>query len=186
MKLFGSYTSPYVRHCRIAFMEEKIPFEMIDTDFVTSGVSSPCKRVPYLEDGDLFLSDSSAILHYIRQKAGSAFLPTPQDTNLFSLANTALDTAINVFLLEKGGVTPETCDYVGRQQARIASSFAALDEASPSFTDRPGDAVWRVACLLDWANFRERYDFSGHPNLVTLLEQVSTIEDFRKTAPPRN
>ena len=36
MELFGSYTSPYVRHCRIALLETDTKFSLTETDYDTS------------------------------------------------------------------------------------------------------------------------------------------------------
>ena len=48
MELFGSYTSPFVRHCRIALLETKTKFSFTETDFETSAKLSPAKKVPFL------------------------------------------------------------------------------------------------------------------------------------------
>lgn len=47
MELFGSYTSPFVRHCRIALLETKTKFSFTETDFETSAKLSPAKRFPF-------------------------------------------------------------------------------------------------------------------------------------------
>ena len=52
MKLFGSFTSPYVRHCRIALMQSGLDWEMAELDIHTSNdPGTPTLRVPFLEDG---------------------------------------------------------------------------------------------------------------------------------------
>jgi glutathione S-transferase len=73
MKLYGSYTSPFVRHCRIALIETGLAFDFIETDQTGSAAKSPTKRVPFLEDGNIFLTDSSSILKHIREKTGHTF-----------------------------------------------------------------------------------------------------------------
>ena len=42
-------------------------FEFIETDQSQSAELSPTKKVPFLQDGDIVLSDSSSILKYIRE-----------------------------------------------------------------------------------------------------------------------
>ena len=52
MELFGSYTSPYVRHCRIAFKETGLAYSFTETDHDMSAKLSPAK-VPFLHHNDL-------------------------------------------------------------------------------------------------------------------------------------
>ena len=115
-QLFGSYTSPYVRHCRIAFLQEEIPFEFVETSFQESADNSPTKRVPYLRDGNRFLTDSTAILCHIRNTGGKALFRDADEANRYFTADTALDTGINIFLLEKDGLTESS--YITRQKQR--------------------------------------------------------------------
>ena len=184
MKLYGSYTSPFVRHCRIALMENQVPFEFEPTDYSQSAANSPTKRVPFLRDGELFFTDSSAILHHVRSKADKSFLATPSETELYALANTALDTAINVFLLEKDGITEERSAYVARQKSRITTCLEALNRSDFDFEGRPSDAQWRVACLLAWATYRNRFDYGRYNELCGFLTKVQGIAEFKETAPP--
>lgn len=73
MQLFGSYTSPFVRHCRIALIETGLDCEFVETDYAESARRSPTKKVPYLQDKDVMLFDSCSILKYLREKAGGTF-----------------------------------------------------------------------------------------------------------------
>ena len=107
MKLYGSYTSPFVRHCRIALLETGLACEFIETDQAGSAAKSPTKRVPFLEDGDVFLTDSSSILKHIREKAGTAFLSSASELDLFAMVNTALDATVNLFFLERDHLPPK-------------------------------------------------------------------------------
>src|SRR5687768_13162700 len=101
MELFGSYTSPYVRHCRIVMMQLGQSFTFVEANNDVSAKGSPTKRVPYLRDDDRLLTDSSSILQYTRQKAGQPFLATIDDAERYHLANTALEATVNIFQLEK-------------------------------------------------------------------------------------
>ena len=74
MKLYGSLTSPYVRHARIAIAQSGFQCEFEEADYARSAELSPTARVPFFEDGDLMLTDSSSILKYVREKAGTGFL----------------------------------------------------------------------------------------------------------------
>lgn len=187
IKLFGSYTSPYVRHCRIALAQTEMLYTFVETDYAASDVGSPTKRVPYLHDGAVKLHDSSAIIHYLRQKNGQAFLQTPAQTEQFALANTVLDTCINVFLLENSGFSDSENPFLQRQQARIDSGLLALNamlSPTPELSTM-NDADWRVACLLDWGLFRGRLSLDNTPNLHDFLTTVQTWQIFQETAPNR-
>ena len=87
MQLFGSYTSPYVRHCRIALAETGLRGEFIESDTRTSAERSPSQKLPFLQDGELLLTDSSSILRYLREKAGQSFFPSLRGYDDFCLTN---------------------------------------------------------------------------------------------------
>ncbi|CAM2009714.1 glutathione S-transferase family protein [Acanthopleuribacter pedis] len=182
--LYGSYTSPFVRHCRIVLLETGRPFEFEETNYDQSYANSPTKRVPFLRDGDLHYYDSSAILHHLRDKAGQKFLPTPADTELYALANTVLDTAVNIFLLERDGISEYQSDYIQRQKDRVQSGLKALDGTDLSFDGTPGDPILRIACLLAWAEYRKRFTFSQFGNLAVMMDEVGALDAFQQTAPP--
>ena len=123
MKLYGSYTSPYTRHCRVALAQSEFDFEFLEADYAMSAERSPTAKVPFLIDGDLMLTDSSSILKYIREKSGKAFLANLEDYDNFAMANTLLDSAINLFLIGNDGYGPDQINYLERQKNRIESGL---------------------------------------------------------------
>jgi glutathione S-transferase len=184
MKLYGSYTSPFVRHCRIALAEEKLACEFIETDQAGSAAKSPTKRVPFLEDGDVFLTDSSSILKYLREKAGNTFLATAKDLDLFAMVNTALDTTVNLFFLQRDGVDPQAYEYTKRQAARIESSLVELNALTLSMRAPYKDVELRLACYLAWGLFRNRINIDAYENLQRFLAGINQYQPFMDTAPP--
>lgn len=184
MKLYGSYTSPFVRHCRIALTQENQAFDFIETDYEGSAQLSPTAKVPYLEDGDLVLSDSSSILKHIRDSAGKPFLADIAEFETYTLANTALDTAINLFLLSKEGVLAADVPYLTRQVTRLETALAALDKRIDPAAGIADDASLRCACLLGWALYRQRFELQGFPRLAQLLATANIDPLFAATAPP--
>lgn len=50
MRLFGSYTSPFVRHIRTALADTGMEYEFVETDCSNSAALSPAQRVPFLHD----------------------------------------------------------------------------------------------------------------------------------------
>ena len=184
MLLYGSYTSPFVRHCRIVLRETELSFEFVEVQGADPKNPSPTKRVPYFEDGGRQLSDSSSIIRYLREKSGTPFLASVEDFDLFCLANTVLDSAINVFLFERvEGLLPSHSKYLTRQMARIESGLSELEQR-PLPEVANDDAGLRLGCLLAWGRFRQRFTLHGRPNLQALLTKCDAYEPFASTAPP--
>ena len=184
MELFGSYTSPYVRHCRIVMMQLGQSFKFVETNNDMSAKGSPTQRVPYLRDGDRFLTDSSSILKYTRQKAGQPFLADIDDAERFHLANTGLEATVNVFQMEKDGITPPQSPYLKRQAARTQSVLETLNASKPEITSPASDSILRIACFFGWALFRKRIDLRPYPHLASFYEHAQRIPHFPETAPP--
>ncbi|WP_194756594.1 glutathione S-transferase family protein [Aliidiomarina indica] len=184
IRLFGSYTSPFVRHCRIALAQAELPFEFVETDYAQSAVGSPTQRVPYATIDGQTLTDSTSILKFVREAQGHPFLPQLDECELYCLANTLLDTTINLFLLERDGLTVDAAPYLKRQLARIHAILGQLNDQSwqNAYVD---DGVLRLCCYLDWVIFRDRLDLSEYPHLLALLEQVNTDPHFAASAPPK-
>ena len=186
MQLYGSYTSPFVRHCRVALAQQGVNFDFVEADYGKSAADSPTAKVPYLRDGDLSLTDSASIIKYVREKSGEDFLADLNDYENFAMTNTVLDSAINLFLLENEGYTPAQVKYLARQSARVASGLAALNErfADAKSRDISRDGALRCACFLAWALFRKRVVIDKHANLIALLEAANSDANFAATAPP--
>lgn len=185
MKLYGSYTSPFVRHCRIVLQETARVFEFIETDQAGSAAQSPTKRVPFLQDGDVFLTDSSSIIKYLREKAGQQFCASAQELDQLCLANTALEACVNVFFLEKDGVNSSEVPYLQRQKARIDSALAELNTLPLPSAAPYNDAQLRLACFMGWAKFRNRVDFSPYSNLEQFYRGALSYTPFAQTQPPQ-
>ncbi len=190
MKLYGSYFSPYVRHCRVALAETGLAYEFVETDYAQSARLSPAARVPFIEDGALRLTDSASILRHIRNRAGHHFMPDIQDYDLFLLANTGLDTTINLFLLEKDGLTPADVPYLARQEARVQSVLEELDARCAArhadFYPAFSDGLIRVACFLSWGGFRDRLSYAGFAHLEKLMRALDAWPLFAESDPRRS
>jgi glutathione S-transferase len=184
MKLYGSFTSPLVRHCRIALIETGLNCEFIETDQAGSAQQSPTKRVPFLEDGETFFTDSSSIIRYLREKAGDVFLPTTAELDKFCLVNTALDTTINLFFLSRDGVDIQAYDYTKRQSARIDSILTELDQQVLPSAAPYSDVELRLAVYLAWGIFRNRISIDAHANLQRFLTAMASYPPFKDTSPP--
>lgn len=189
MQLFGSFTSPFVRHIRITLADTGLAHEFVETDYSQSAAGSPAQRVPFLRadvnDKTLQLNDSTSILKFIREAAGESFCADVATLDLYCLINTALDTTVNLFLLEREGLNSDANPYLQRQAARIQTALQAL-ENYPWPEQLPwDDAGIRLVCFLDWALFRQRLDFSNYPRLLQLLDDAKAQPSFVATAPPQ-
>jgi len=185
MKLYGSYTSPYVRHCRIALDELNVSCEFIETDYAQSARMSPNMKVPFLQDGDIELTDSTSILFHLYKKSERSFIASSEEMDVYTMANTLMDSAINQFLLERmDEMTPESSKYLARQASRVESGLEALENSKFLSRDDFHIALTRLACFLDWGLFRERISLTDKPNLQALLTNMKDQVAFKNTALP--
>jgi glutathione S-transferase len=186
-KLYGSFTSPYVRHCRIALLEAKLECAFQKADNVSSAELSPMQKVPFFsyQDNGLTkaLTDSSAIIRFIREQAGQSFNATIEEFNDYCAATTLLDSAINLFFIEKEGVTAEQNGYLLRQQNRLQSGLKYFEEQTLAESAPYNDAETRLACFLDWGIFRNRISLKGFPKLECFLAHIQNYDNFSTTKP---
>lgn len=186
MKLYGSYTSPFVRHVRIILLETAQPFEFIETDQTGSSAKSPTQRVPFLEDGDIFLTDSASIAKYLREKAGQDYCKTAKELDEVCLVNTLMDATVNLFFIKRDGVDITAIPYLQRQAARIQSTLAELNQQAWPTTAPYNDAQLRLACFIGWAKLRNQIDFSIYGNLEHFYNNALNYHHFMATQPPQS
>lgn len=192
IRLYGNKASPFVRHCRIRLNETQLASEFIEISSSDYANVSATMRIPYLEADDdnglIRLSDSSSILAYIASKINQPFLQSYQDLEFYTLANTLLDTSLNIFFLSKDGISADSSPYLVRQQERVESTLQHLNEHLNETINVEhiefSDGVLRLACYLDWALFRQRLESLDHlPNLKTILDQANIWDLFSATPP---
>ena len=184
MQLFGSLTSPYVRHVRIALLQTGTACEFIETDAKGSAEQSPTMKVPFLHDGDVALTDSMSILRYIREQAGHTFLPSVYGLDIFCLVNTLMDSEINIFLLERSGLSTSANPYLKRQRARIEAGLDHLEKLEIDTQALDLDAKLRLECFLAWGTYRERFSLVNRPYLQSVVSAAKNDALFAQTAPP--
>ena len=216
MRLFGHDTSPYVRRVRVLLTEKAIPFERDPAGWVSPSDEfsrlNPLMRVPaLLHDGQALL-DSKLIATFLYDRFPEPPPEPPtghpplqmtlwsgdaryEDENVLLAIDGAVDSAINVFLLEQDGILPNASAYLKRQTQRTARCLAFIDGLMVGKATLH-DGVFSVTdvalcCALDWLIFRKRYDVAQHPNLVRFLAAhgdrpslSSTHPDLAAPAPP--
>lgn len=186
MKLYGSYTSPFVRHVHIVLLETAQAFEFIETDQTGSTARSPTQRVPFLEDGEIFLTDSASITKYLREKAGQDYCKSAQELDEVCLVNTAMDATVNLFFIKRDGVDITTIPYLQRQAARIKSTLEELNKFVLPSAAPYNDAQLRLACFIGWAKLRNQIDFSIYDNLEKFYAGIQHYDHFQVTRPPQS
>ncbi|TEW56021.1 glutathione S-transferase [Psychromonas sp. RZ22] len=184
MELYGSYTSPFVRHCRIALLQTELECQFIETDAAQSALLSPTKKVPILIDCDLKLTDSTSILTHIYEVAGEEFLTDVEEVELYNMTNTLLDSSVNLLMLAKfDNITPEQSVYLTRQKQRIETGLEAINNKIISQSLPLSNAEMRVAIFIDWALFRDLFSLTDYPYIQKLLDLANTDPIFNATAP---
>lgn len=212
LKLYGHDTSPYVRRIRVLLAEKGLPFSRDEDSWSTPNAEitriNPMLRVPALLDeeagkkGQLLL-DSKLIATYLYDRhpnqgiTPGGLLPLQatlfhsahryDDENALLGLDAALDSAINVFLLELDGVPREKSPYLTRQFERIRRCLSFLDEqVGDKTTFHEGSFAFidiAIVCALDWMNFRNRYPVAEHSNLSRLIAAHAARPSLSATHP---
>ena len=208
MILYGHDTSPYVRRVRVLLAEKGLPFDRDDASWTNPSAAvlrlNPMLRVPALVDGEQTLLDSKLIATYLCERYPQAPPPPPaghlplqptqwhpehrwDDENTLLTTDAALDSAINVFLLELDGIPAAQAPYLGRQQQRIRGCLTWLDSklaAGPTFHPgvfAPIDIA--LMCALQWMQFRNRYPVHEHAALSRFVIAHATRPSLAMTHP---
>lgn len=196
IRLYGSYTSPYVRRVRIVAEELGLPYEQVDTVPAEGQAElrerSPIWKVPVAEiDGQLVL-DSHVITELLLDRYGQGKLaPLAIDDlearNAISIIDGALDALINAFYLEKEGVTFEQAPYLKKQRERAASALAWLDQHTHGLfvTSKKQLGLPEIALgtALGWIRFRNVCDVEQYQQLMRCFEALEQRKSFIHTAP---
>ncbi|NVK24407.1 MAG: glutathione S-transferase family protein [Gammaproteobacteria bacterium] len=192
MKLYGSTTSPYVRRLRILLAD--VPHEFINVNIFGAEDRSeikkvnPVMKVPMLEDMSNsecpFIYDSGNIAQYILQKTGQESLTLAQLNDL-SVINAANDSLVNLMLLTRSGFdTSEDKLYFNLQKERLDLSFKLLEQqvAEGRYNQWNYVAI-SLLVMIEWAQFRELYDFSQFPHLMRFIKTNQSQTAVTETSP---
>ena len=132
------------------------------------------------------LTDSASIVRYLREAAGQDFCASIDEFDLFLLVNTVMDSTVNLFLLEKDGVTPENSAYLARQQRRVGQTLDELERRVEGVDDLSTDGMLRLGCFLSWALFRRRIVLDDHPVLAELQRRFEADPAIAATHPEKS
>ena len=182
MKLFGSQTSPYVRRIRLLLKDH--PYELVKLNIselkdrkILKQVS-PILKIPVLQDENTIIWDSRQIFRYLQQKGFHSEL-TWEEENFLTAIDAINDSLIQLFLLEKNGLTPvELKNYHSANHERVLESlhFLETETSKNSFSSWSYPSI-SLYSLIDWIQFRERQDLSRFENLLRWFNDSQTQQD---------
>ena len=188
MKLIGSTTSPFVRRLRLFLDGVDYEFEQVDifnpNDRASLIKENPTLKIPMLKDGEQVIFDSGLIYRYLVAKLGSQALSWDQQNALVSI-DSVNDALVNMFIIERSGIdNSQDKMYFNIQRERAVTVFTYLDKlAEQGMFEEWNYLAICLYCLLDWSEFRERYDFSQHQSLMAFYAQNKTRQSVIDTDP---
>jgi glutathione S-transferase len=201
MKLIASQTSPYARKVRIALVEKKIEYDLVEESPWVAETTvpdyNPLGKVPVLvlDDGTT-LFDSRVIVEYLDTVSPvSRLIPEPNRQRIVvkrweALADGICDAAVAIVLERKRPAKQQNKDWLDRQRRKID---LGVKELSQDLGDRQwcnGEAYSladiAIGCALAYLDLRHPdVDWRGsYPNLVKLAEKLSKRPSFAETVPP--
>lgn len=191
--LIGSLTSPYARKLRLLLFGKKdVEFKSInyleknDSDYLKS--INPINQIPIFIDGEITIYDSRVIYNYLGRKNGWAPLSI-EDENRLSAIDAAMDSAINLFSLRRGGLDLNGGNtYVERQKERIPLILHSL---TPWVKTLSPEKDWNFLTMslfsfLYWGTFRQIIDLSPHPEMQNFIERFKNSPGVEQTDIPAN
>jgi len=188
--LIGSFTSPYVRKMRLLLHGKNVEFKAInylekaDSDYLKS--VNPINQIPIFIDGDQKIYDSRVIFNYLAKKEGWKAL-TIEEENILSAIDAAMDSAINLFSLRRGGLDLNgTNPYVDRQKERVPLILNHLTPWAKSLTP---EKDWNFLTMslfsfLYWGVFRDIIDLNPHPEMQAFVERFKNCPGVKETDIP--
>ncbi|GAA0287660.1 hypothetical protein GCM10009128_02550 [Psychrosphaera haliotis] len=191
MKIYGSLTSPYVRRLRILLASTPYDFEntnIFGSDREKLKSVNPTLKIPMFEDTDNtnlpLLLDSNLAFEYVQEVLDLAPLNW-QEKNDLALINSCNDSLVNMMILKRSAVdTSEDKLYFNIQRERSEATFSYFD----SKLGEGGLAEWNyvtisLLVLIEWAGFRNLYDFSKQKNILEFIERNQSQLGVSETSP---
>lgn len=191
MKLYGSTTSPYVRRLRLLLVQSDyqfLPFNIFGNERETIKKTNPTLKVPIFEDEiegqTQQIFDSGNVFRYLYQKFEIKPL-TVKEQNDLSVIDACCDSLVNMMILTRSGVEVSKDKlYFNIQRERQTSSFEYLDKqiVQGEFADWRYPSIALLA-TVEWANFRNLFDFTPYPNIQRFIEDNKTQPGVLDTTP---
>ncbi len=197
MKLYGTFTSPFVRRVRVVALELGVEVEMVDTAAPGGPEAlrrvSPIGKVPVAElDGEVVF-DSHAIIAEMVALRGPGELrisgrTEPSEGNFVLAVDAALEAAIRLFYFRRDGVAVDPLPYMVKERERVRTIMTWLEgHVHGGWCTRHrafGLAELALVTMLDWMAFRDAYPIADHPRLVSVQTMNADRPSLRATLPP--
>lgn len=188
MILYGSIPSPYVRRIRMLLDGQDYQFQPInlyeDKARAEYAKIAPIQKMPMLEDNGQKIFDSHVIAQYIQQKLD---LPAPsiEELNLVSAVDAVTDSLIILFYGKKSELDVSNEKLIFKLQlGRIPVVLTWLNtQAELGAFNQWNYASLALISMLDWANFRDLYDFSDYPALAKARHLHANNNAVKNTMP---
>jgi len=186
--LYGSLPSPYVRRIRMHLDDTPYQFSAVniydDAERAKFSEITPVKKLPVLVDGDSPIFDSHIISQHINQLRNLNELNLIQH-NLISAIDAVTDSLIILFMGKKSNLNVNTDTLLFKLQLeRIPASLQWLNQQAKQGDFNNWDLCSiALVSLIDWAEFRELYEFSDYPALLAARDAHATRDIARSTAP---
>jgi len=191
MKLYGSNASPYVRRLRMLLADTEHEFEVVNVfgaDREKIKKVNPTLKIPMFEDDKLegtdVLFDSGLVYRYLVAQYDFAGLSFAQQ-NLLAVIDACNESLVNMMIMRRSEIdTSEDKLYFNIQRERQKVSFDLLEQevSKGSFADWNYLAISLVV-LVEWAQFRNLYEFSDYPNLLKFVANSQERVGVKETAP---
>lgn len=191
MKLYGSTTSPYVRRLRILLNDTPYELESVNLfgeDREKIKEVNPTLKIPMLEDTanpDVpVLFDSGLIYRYLVEKYNFQGLSFSEQ-NWLTVIDACSDSLINVMLMRRSGIdTNKDKMYFNIQRERQKVTFDLLEEEVVKGTFNTWNYLSiSLLVLIEWAKFRDLYDFSDLPAINSFVERNQQQNGVSETKP---
>ena len=177
--------------------ELELPYQLVRYDRTAEGggpddykALHPYGTAPVIEDGDVLLGESGAIMDYVIAKRGNGRLAVGRDDPDFAdylywfhFANgTFMASGMMVLGLIFAGVQID--GNIGRLTARWDSAFALADQRLGEAPYFAGDSFSAADIMMHFPLTTMRmfvpYDISRHPNILAYLQRIAERPAFQR------
>lgn len=191
MKLYGSTTSPYVRRLRILLVDSPYELESVSLfgeDREKVKEVNPTLKIPMLDDTSNpdvpVLFDSGLIFRYLVETYDFQALSFTEQ-NWLTVIDACSDSLINIMLMRRSGIdTDKDKMYFNIQRERQKVTFDLLEaEVEKGTFDTWNYLSISLLVLIEWAKFRDLYDFSDLPAINNFVEKNQQQRGVVETKP---
>lgn len=189
MKLYGSLTSPFVRRLRLLLGNKSYEFIKLNItdskDRAQLKEISPILKIPVMEIDKTNVWDSRQIFYALVAKGFHRNLTTLEENQLTAIDGVN-DSLVQIFLIERSSIQlgPDN-SYFKNNNERIELTVDYLeDQVKNGLFDEWNYPSMALYSLVDWCEFRSRYNFKAHKNIWDWYQNNSS-KAFAKETDPR-